>query len=84
MAKYRSTCAKGAEAGPHGGAASCYRGPPEGSARQVEIDSGAINRAGIARRERITRARVTRVMYLLGLPEELKAKLLSHDPDLCG
>jgi hypothetical protein len=33
-------------------------------------------KADIARRERITRARVTQIMFLLKLPPEMKEKLL--------
>lgn len=43
---------------------------------QTEIDGG-LRRADIARRERRTRARVTQMMSLLGLSDELKSMLLA-------
>lgn len=51
---------------------------------QAEIDARGIRQADIARRERITRARVTQIMSLLDLPESLRADLLSghHGSDL--
>ena len=44
---------------------------------QREIEEGSIRRADIARRERLTHARVTQVMSLLDLPDEVKEELLS-------
>ena len=46
---------------------------------QREIEEGGIRRADIARRERLTRARVTQVMSLLDLPDEVKEELLAID-----
>ena len=51
---------------------------------QREIEAGEMNRARIARRERITRARVTQVMALLDLPEDVRARLLSESEDVKG
>lgn len=48
---------------------------------QAEIDGG-LRRADIARRERLTRARVTQMMSLLGLPDDLKAMLLGGHPEV--
>jgi len=49
---------------------------------QQEIETGTINRAGIARRERVTRARVTQIMSLLDLPEGERERLMgAHGPD---
>jgi ParB-like chromosome segregation protein Spo0J len=42
----------------------------------MEIESKGISRADIARRERLTRARITQVMSLLELPEAIRAMLL--------
>lgn len=43
---------------------------------QAEIEATGIRRADIARREGLTRARVTQVMSLLKLPDDMKAMLL--------
>lgn len=43
---------------------------------QRDIDEKGLRRADIARRERLTRARVTQIMSLLNLPEDVKAGLL--------
>lgn len=51
---------------------------------QEEIESGEMNRARIARRERITRARVTQVMALLDLPHEVRDRLLAEDEEMRG
>ena len=51
---------------------------------QADIEAGAINRAGVARRERVTRARVTQVMALLDLHEDVKGKLLADGVDVKG
>lgn len=51
---------------------------------QEEISSNGTTRAGIARREGLSRARVTQILTLLGLPEEVKAKLLSDDKEVMG
>ena len=48
---------------------------------QAEIDVG-LRRSDIARRERITRARVTQILSLLDLPEEVRAMLLAEDPEV--
>ena len=48
---------------------------------QAEIESTGIRRADIARREGLTRARVTQVMSLLKLPDEMKAMLLDGQGD---
>ena len=42
---------------------------------EAEIQSGTVTRADIARRERLTRARVTQIMSLLKLDEDTKAML---------
>jgi hypothetical protein len=49
---------------------------------QAEIDRRGIRQADIARRERITRARVTQIMSLLDLPDDLKAMLLEAHEDV--
>ncbi len=46
---------------------------------RAEIERGGVRQADIARRERLTRARVTQVMSLLDLPEEIKTTLLDGD-----
>ena len=51
---------------------------------QEEIDRGEATRAEIARRERITRARVSQVMSLLDLPDDVKQKLLADDQETKG
>ena len=51
---------------------------------QAEIESGRMNRARIARRERVTRARVTQVMSLLDLPDEVRDRLLAEGEDVKG
>ena len=51
---------------------------------QAEIEAGDMTRARIARRERVTRARVTQVMSLLDLPEDVKVKLLEDDDAMKG
>ncbi|MFH1468344.1 MAG: recombinase family protein [Pseudomonadota bacterium] len=51
---------------------------------QAEIDAGDMTRAGIARREGLSRARVTQLMKLLDLPEQVKMKLLEGDPEVQG
>lgn len=43
----------------------------------VEMEAGGVRRADLARREGITRARVTQVMSLLKLPEEVKVSVLA-------
>jgi hypothetical protein len=43
----------------------------------VEMESSGIRRADIARREGITRARVTQVMSLLKLPEDVRVSVLA-------
>ena len=47
---------------------------------QEEIDSGSCTRASIARRENLTRARVTQLMKLLELPDAIKDAMLK-DPE---
>ena len=47
---------------------------------QEEVDSGRHTRAGIARRENGTRARVTQQMKLLELPDAIKDAMLK-DPE---
>jgi len=66
-------------------------GPPpaaealrQAMAWQSEIESGTTNRAGIAKRERITRARVTQIMSLLDLPEDEKDRLLAEGDEVKG
>lgn len=51
---------------------------------QTEIDESGLNRADIARREGITRARVTQLMSLLDLPEAVKAMLLEEHAEVDG
>lgn len=51
---------------------------------QAEVETGSINRAGIARRERVTRARVTQILSLCDLPDDVKARLLAEDEQLRG
>ena len=51
---------------------------------QSIIDQEGINRAEIARREGVTRARVTQVMSLLGLSDAVKRKLLDNEPETRG
>ena len=46
---------------------------------QVEIEAGEVTRADIARREGLTRARVTQVMSLVKLPDEVKGMLLDGE-----
>ena len=59
------------------------RNPPAAEALRkamvwaVEMEAGGVRRADIARREGITRARVTQVMSLLKLPAEVKASVLA-------
>ena len=48
---------------------------------QEDIESTGITRADIARRESLSRARVTQIMSLLDLPEEMRASLLSMDEE---
>ncbi|MEK6608279.1 MAG: hypothetical protein AABZ30_11505 [Myxococcota bacterium] len=50
---------------------------------QAEIEGG-LRRADIARRERLTRARVTQVMSLLDLPADVKTMLLAGDAEVEG
>ena len=51
---------------------------------QKVIEAEGIDRAEIARRNGYTRARVTQLMSLLRLPDDLKTKLLAEDADLAG
>ena len=51
---------------------------------QREIQSGEMTQARIARRERIMRALVTRVMALLDMPEDVRERLLAEGEDLRG
>lgn len=51
---------------------------------QQEIEAGAMTRARIARRERVTRARITQVMALLDLPEDVRDRLLAEAEDVKG
>ena len=46
---------------------------------QKEMEEQGLRRADIARRERLTRARVTQIMHLLDLPEDVKVELLALD-----
>ena len=50
---------------------------------QKDIDDGS-KRADIARREGLTRARVTQLMRLLALPRKLQRKILDSDADVAG
>ena len=49
---------------------------------QAEIEGNGIRQADIARRERLTRARVTQMMSLLSLPDDLKVMLLAGDAEV--
>ena len=49
---------------------------------QAEIEATGLQRADIARRERLTRARVTQIMSLLELSADVKAMLLAGDPEV--
>ena len=51
---------------------------------QSLINEEGINRAEIARREGLTRSRVTQVMSLLDLSDTLKRKLLDNEPETRG
>ncbi len=51
---------------------------------QSLINQEGINRAEIARREGLTRARVTQVMSLLDLSDAVKRKLLDNEPETRG
>jgi ParB-like chromosome segregation protein Spo0J len=51
---------------------------------KAAIDAGTVTQADIARRERLTRARVCQLMKLSALPEGLQARLLSEDPSVAG
>ena len=51
---------------------------------QAEIEAGDMTRARIAGRERVTRARVTQVMSLLDLPQDVRDRLLAEDDDVRG
>lgn len=46
---------------------------------QAEIESGGITRADISRREGLSRARVTQVMALLDLPDDVQQRLLDGE-----
>lgn len=50
---------------------------------QKDIDDGS-KRADIARREGLTRARVTQLMKLLELPGKLQRKILDCDEEVAG
>lgn len=54
------------------------------TAWEAEMARTGTNRAAIARRERITRARVTQIMSLLDLPDHLKTMLLGDHKDVEG
>ena len=49
---------------------------------QTEMRESGLTRADIARRENLTRARVTQVMSLLNLADNEKKKLLAEDPEV--
>ena len=49
---------------------------------QTEMRESGLTRADIARRENLTRARVTQVMSLLNLADNVKTKLLAEDPEV--
>jgi ParB-like chromosome segregation protein Spo0J len=48
------------------------------------IDEGGISRAEVARRERVSRARVTQLLSLLRLPEDVREALLDEDTSVRG
>jgi len=49
-----------------------------------EIDAGKVSRADIARREGYTRARVTQILKLLDLDEEVRAAIIARDESVQG
>ena len=49
---------------------------------QKDIEESSMRRADIARREGLTRARVTQIMGLLDLPEDVRQKVLDRDPEV--
>lgn len=51
---------------------------------QRELDETGLRRSDIARRERLTRARVTQIMSLLDLPTDVRAELLAAEPGTRG
>lgn len=51
---------------------------------QRDIEERGLRRSDIARREGYTRARVTQIMKLLDLPEDVKAKVLSRSDEVAG
>ena len=48
------------------------------------IEEQGIRQADIARQEGITRARVTQVMKLLNLPQDIQERLLDEDPSVAN
>lgn len=59
---------------PRDGAAAALR---MALAWSAELESGNVTRADIARREGVSRARVTQILRLLGLPDKLQRELLA-------
>ena len=51
---------------------------------QTDIEERGLRRADIARREGFTRARVTQVMKLLDLPDDVRKRLLDGDEEVAG
>ena len=48
------------------------------------MSNTALNRATLARREGLSRARVTQIMHLLELPPEIQDQLLQLSDDRCS
>lgn len=51
---------------------------------QKDIEEKGMRRSEIARRERYTRARVTQIMKLIELPEDVKGQVLAGDKSVAG
>ena len=51
---------------------------------QKDIEQLGMRRSEIARREGYTRARVTQIMKLLELPEDMQAAVLARDQSVSG
>jgi len=75
--RHGESCQRSNSCQPTGGRAQLERA----IAFQADIDAGrAKNRAAIARREALTRARITQIMTLLKLPGVVQAQVLSAEP----
>ena len=51
---------------------------------QREMEDQGIRRADIARREGLTRARITQILGLLKLPDDVKALLIAGHDEVAG